>query len=80
MGRVSIDIDIEDYIDEIDYDVLLDECISRTPKDEKEKNRRKELISSLCLDYDDIFTLFVESKGLTLVQAMKLEEFLNTLK
>ena len=74
---VETDIDIEDYIDELDYDVLLDECIRREPRTRREKMKRKELLDSLDFSLDDILDLFTRVKGLSLLQTMKLKDFIE---
>ena len=82
MGRyttIEVDVDIEDYLDDLDYDVLLDECIRRIPKNRREKQKRKELFDTLELELEDLIELFIKIKGLSLIQAMKLKEVINEL-
>lgn len=84
MGRVTIstdvDIDIEDYLGDVDLGVLIDECLSRKPKNkEEEEEKRTELINSIYFGTDELVQMLVYSKNLSLINAMKLEKFIQNL-
>lgn len=76
----SIDIDIEDYIDEIDDDCLISEMITRKKysKDFAEKIKGKKLIEEF--DTEEIIDALVFDLRLSIIQESELKEFIKTLK
>lgn len=72
------EIDLEDYVDEIDFDTLLDECLRRTAKNKSQKEKVMQILSELNLGVEDVLELFKISKNLTLDKEAKLKDFIKT--
>ena len=75
-----IDIDIEDYIDEIDDDCLIAECCSRIANSKyfKEKFDKKIILEELTTS--EIIESLIEELRLSLVDAENLKDYILNLK
>lgn len=80
MGYISIDVDIEDYIDEVDDDVLISEVLTRLTKSKgfKEMFNKREVLAELTRE--EAVEALIEELRLSIVQAELLSNFIKELK
>lgn len=74
---IEVDVDIEDFIDELDTAVLFDECLRRVPKTRQQRMKWERIKDSFHFEEDFLIDKIISTKKLSLIQALRFKDFIE---
>lgn len=77
--EVDVDLDIEEYLEDVPYTVLAEHLLNRAPKNSRERHKRRLLIKEIELELEDLIEKIIDVKQLSIIDAMKIKETIETL-